>query len=271
MRYRAKSDFVSNISDEERILIAKGDKVFVQQMGMAWEVFSFYSRKSIGRFNQQDLQEYFGPESEFQKTPREGRFKGRNFGGRIITLLLFVLPLISKAQVTPITWSFNAVRVDTNYFELHMTADLYRGWWIYGPNIQDQCPYSPLVTFERNPLMKPIGKVDVIDFFHFTSNEDQGAPLCPVPLYKVSVTFVQVFKMTLVRSGTVKGQITYQTLSRYVIEPPKTIDFSVNINIEGSEHRTKVITIYPRGVFRKTWWFIKHPLGPQYIKKEIVP
>jgi len=277
MRYRAKNDTILEHEGKET-LTAKGDKVYVQQYNDRWKVFSFYSRNIVVCCTKDELMEWFCPEDEFQKPPRENKFRGRSFGNKLMTALMLIAPLITTAQMSPVKWSYNAVRVDSNYFEFHLRADIYRGWWIYEPNRQEACPYSPIVTFERSPLMKPIEKLCVIEYAYYADNEEiEGVnpPLCPVPQYKTSVIFVQLFKMPINRLGTVKGQIIYQALGRYVIEPPITEQFSINVGDDSNLVRTNctagIATIYPKRTMRKVLWWIRHPFGPSYISKKIVP
>lgn len=276
MRYRAKSDFISTDPEGQNILIATGDKVYVQQLAEQWKVYSFYSRKAIGTFNVEDFNALFGPENEFQKTPRDDRFKGRNFGRRVLAIFIMLLPLIGMAQANPIVWDWKAVRVDPTHFEFQIRAYMARGWWIYAPNRQDECPYSPIVTFERSSVMKPIERITVLEYLMYANNEGtEGVmpPFCPIPQYRSAVTFMQLFRMPIDSSGTVKGQITFQAMSRYLAGPPTTIDFELHIGAEKDPYagHKRVITTYPKGFLRKAWYRMRHPFGHSWIKKEVLP
>jgi len=280
MRYRAKSDFISTDPDGRRILTARGDKVFVQQSNGQWEVFNFYSRKCIGTFDEQDFSALFGPESEFQKSPREDKFKGRSFKGRVLVALVALIPLLGQAQVNPVIWDWKAVRVDAAHFEFQLRASVTRGWWIYGPNMQDVCPFSPIVTFERSSVMKPVEKMVVLEYLAYANNEETEGlqpPSCPIPQYRSNVTFMQLFRMPIDSSGTVRGQITFQALGHYIITPPITVNFELNIGAEKDPYAIqmydccRVLTTYPKGFFRKAWHRIKHPFGHSWIKKEPYP
>lgn len=279
MRYRAKNDFISIDLQGDKILVAKGDKVYVQQLADGWEAYSFHTRKLVGRFNTEDFDALFDPEHAFQKPPREDRFKGRNFRSSLMAIFITLLPFISSAQVNPITWDWKAVRVDANHFEFQLRASISRGWWVYAPNRQDECPYSPIITFERSRVMKPIEKVVVLEYLIYANNEiTEGThpPFCPIPQYRSSVVFMQLFKMPIDSSGIVKGQITFQAMSKYIAELPITIDFELNVGADshlryGTFTTARIITTYPKGIFRKTWWFIRHPFGPCYISKKYYP
>lgn len=280
MRYRAKRDFVFVTPENKKVLIAKGDKVFVQQAGTNWEVYSFYARDCIASLSQEELILLFGPEEEFQKPLRDDRFRGRNFGRNLLMIFIILLPLASMTQNKPVTWSWRAVRVDSNYFEFHLTADIFRGWFLYKANMGEKCPYSPLITFENSLYVKPIGKVDVIEAMYCDNNtEGLTSFLCPIPRYTTSVTYVQVFKMPIEKFGIVRGRIISHAMSQYLYEGPTTTDFELKIGEEnpqsvklvGCSGNAKIITTYPKGIFRKTWWFIRHPFGPSYIKKSFYP
>lgn len=269
MRYRAKSDFVSTDPEGQEVFVAMGDKVFVQQVADMWEIYSFYSRKSIGRFNKEDLLTLFGPEHEVNRPPKDNRFIGRKFGNMVIIGLLMLLPTLSMAQVNPITWSWKAVRVDATHFEFQIKADISRGWWIYAPNRQEECLFSPIVTFERSSVMKPVEKVVVLEYLMYANNEGTDGvypSFCSIPQYRNSVVFMQLFKMPSNSCGTVKGQIIFQAMSRYTTTPLAVIDFELNVGAEPI-YRYEIFPRDPKGFFRKTWWFIKHPFGSHYTRK----
>src|SRR5262245_38949547 len=105
---------------------------------------------------------------------------------KYLALILLAFPLRGIAQTTsPVAWSWKAVIVDSNYFEFHLIADIFRGWWVYKPNKQEVCPYSPKVTFNGSSKVEPVGEVDVIEGFLCT-NEDKP-PFCPLPSYTSNV------------------------------------------------------------------------------------
>jgi hypothetical protein len=280
MRYRAKKDFVLNNPEGNKTFIAQGDKVFIQQYSTGmWEVYGFYSRNLIAVINEDSLQSLFGSEEEFKKPPRDNRFKGRKFGGRTM-IFLMLLPFMSMGQVNPVVWDWKAVRVDATHFEFQIRALIARGWWIYAPNRQDECPYSPIVTFERSLAMKPVERIVVLEYLSYANNEGTigvQPPFCPIPQYRSNVIFMQLFKMPIDSSGVVKGQITFQAMSRYFASPPTTVDFELHIGAERDPYvvreygRGRICTTYPKGFFRKAWHRIKHPLGHPWIKKEFLP
>lgn len=201
----------------------------------------------------------------------------------VTTMLLILISLGGIAQTNPIAWSWKAVRVDSNYFELHLNADIFRGWWLYKPNSQDICPYSPLITFERSEGMRPVEEVDIIRYLRSDTDlpiDVSVPPLCPLAQFSGSVTFIQVFRMPINKTGIVRGKIVYCAMSRYIYEEAKIIEFELKVGKEPNTETVlyqpcsgnlRIITTYPKGVLRKAWWFIRHPFGKPYIQRKAVP
>jgi hypothetical protein len=215
---------------------------------------------------------------------------------------------MNSNHVKPITWHYKAVRVDPYHIEIHITADIFRGWNIYAANRRDKCDLSPLVVFKKSRAL-PLGNLDVIEGIR----EDR--PTCEVPAYRTFVAFVQVFKLKETVSDTIRGTIEYASLpplgaldetiiedieefsipvkAEYPQSPEKYTSRSEPIAIKDPKWPNKdkfkvkkttycdlvsyephsllkVCYHYPKGKVRKAWWALRHPFGRKYIKRHIV-
>lgn len=213
-------------------------------------------------------QAYFEAEKDPIDIVNDAKLKIEKSAGKIAMILVFVLSTLGgTGQTSPVAWAWKAVRVDSNYFEFHLIADIFRGWWIYKPNKPNLCEYSPIISFEGSSGVQTVGEVDVIEGF-LCSNDSEEPPFCPLPKYKDNAIFVQVFKLPITKCGIVRGTIRYKPLSQYMSEPLRTVRFELKVGECGPMVvHPMIITTYPKGPIRKAWWFIRHPLGPPYIKR----
>ena len=275
MRYRAKKDAVVTNSSGERTLIAKEDKVYVQQLEEKWEVYSFYTRRLLTTLSKEHIEEIFSQEDGLNKP-----YKKSN--SRFLTvLLILLLPLFSPGQVNPVNWSWRTEWIDSNTFEVQMTADISRGWWIYQPNMEVICPYSPIISFEIVKGIKSWGEIDII--YDASLGVFKDSP-CSIPAFTNSVTFIQMFKTAHKVNKTLKGKIVCQALSKYCSYTSE-IDIEAYITPNGvgvagggmlldispqKKCTPAIYTYYPKGIFRKTWWVIRHPFGPYYTRRRVI-
>lgn len=273
MRYRAKKDFSVTTPEGREVLIAKGDKVYIEQSHLDWKIFSFYTRELLCVRTEEFLTEHFGREEEFKRAPQD-KFKGRNFNKSPLMILLVLMPILGMSQVNLVSWSSSSKKVGSNFFEVYLHANISRGWSLYEPNRPEACPFSPSVIFYRNSYAFPLGEIRVIKQVE-PMHDSLG---CRLDRYSSSVVFSQLFQVTTSGPILISGVVKWQAVSKYGVEEPVSTDFIVEIGskkyieeitMAQRDHSGVIYTTYPRGIFRKIWHRIKHPFGPSWVKKEV--
>jgi hypothetical protein len=144
-----------------------------------------------------------------------------------ILILLFFSSLATRAQLNPVTWSFSAIKVAVNTYEIHMKATIQNGWHLYSQKQPDDAIVSPTAfTIRANPLFKPDGKIKEVGKMELMKDAKLGIS---ANQYSNTVDFVQKIKLKSNVKTSFTGSVEYQTCDDKKCLPPKTVNFSVAI------------------------------------------
>ncbi len=134
--------------------------------------------------------------------------------------------LLTKAQmITPVTWSFSAVKVSDKMYEIHMKANIQPGWHLYSQTQPDDAVNMPTeFTVNANPLFTREGKIKEVGKMELMKDATLGIS---ANQYSTTVDFVQRVKL----KGNVKtnftGNVEFQTCDDKKCLPPKKVNFSI--------------------------------------------
>jgi DsbC/DsbD-like thiol-disulfide interchange protein len=139
--------------------------------------------------------------------------------------MLLLAPVTIMAQVkNPVKWTHSAKKLSTGKYELHMTANLEKGWHLYSQNTPDGGPVPTAFTFTKNPLVtlsgpvKETGKLET----HFEKLFDVD-----VKQYSDKVDFVQTVTVKGNVKTNVAGNVKYMLCNDKECLPPKEVNFSI--------------------------------------------
>lgn len=143
-----------------------------------------------------------------------------------VSVMVFITMAVSAQS--PISWTFTAKKINTNTYEVHMTAAIQNGWHLYSQNQPEDAIAIPTTfTLTSNPLLEMVGKIKEdgkLEKFH-----DKELNLS-ANQYSKKVNFVQTVKL----KGKVKtkftGSVEYQTCDDKKCLPPKTVNFNVALD-----------------------------------------
>jgi hypothetical protein len=147
-------------------------------------------------------------------------------------LILSFLPLFFFAAAfaqmeNPVKWTYSAKKIRADIYELHMTAMLEPKWHIYSQDIKGDGPVPTSIAFDKNPLIKPDGKVAEMGTQEKEYDKNFGMTL---KYYDNKVDFVQKIKLKAAVATVAKGKITYMVCNEKKCLPPKDIPFSIKID-----------------------------------------
>ena len=146
----------------------------------------------------------------------------------ILSLLPMFLFIAAFAQMeNPVKWTYTAKKIKGDVYELHMTATLEPKWHIYSQNISGDGPVPTSFAFDKNPLVKPDGKVAEMGKLEKEYDKNFGMTL---KYYGNKVDFVQKIKLKAAVATLAKGKITYMVCNDKKCLPPKDVPFSIKIN-----------------------------------------
>jgi thiol:disulfide interchange protein DsbD len=145
----------------------------------------------------------------------------------VVLAVVFLAALGTKAQLSPVTWSFSTKKIADKTYEVHMKATIQKGWHLYSqkqPN--DAIAIPTTFTISPNPLFKPDGKIQEIGKMEVMKDATLGVS---ANQYSNTVDFVQKIKLKASVKTNFNGNVEYQTCDDKKCLPPKTVSFSIAI------------------------------------------
>ena len=127
----------------------------------------------------------------------------------------------------PVKWTYTAKKIKGDVYELHMTALLEPKWHIYSQDIKGDGPVPTSFAFDKNPLVKPDGKVVEMGKLEKEYDKNFGMTL---KYFGNKVDFVQKIKLKAAVATLAKGKITYMVCNDKKCLPPKDVPFSIKID-----------------------------------------
>ena len=145
----------------------------------------------------------------------------------LLSIFLFAV-MAASAQQNPVTWTFTSKKLTNGNYEIHMTANLEKGWHLYSQDQPDDAIAMPTTfTITSNPLLEVVGKIKEegkLEKFH-----DKQLDLS-ANQYSTMVNFVQTVKIKGKAKTNFTGSVQYQTCDDKKCLPPKTVNFKVALN-----------------------------------------
>lgn len=145
-----------------------------------------------------------------------------------ILLLAFLSSCGTRAQLSPITWSFSATKVADKTYEVHMKATIQNNWHLFSQTQPDDAIAIPTTfTIRPNPLFTAEGKIKEVGKLEVMKDDALGIS---ANQYSKTVDFVQRIKLKANVKTSFSGSVEYQTCDDKKCLPPKTVNFNVAIN-----------------------------------------
>ena len=144
----------------------------------------------------------------------------------LLGIFLFIVTGISAQD--PVKWTFTSKKLSNGNYEIHMTANIDKGWHLYSQSQPDDAIAIP-TTFRiiNNPLIEVVGKIreeGKLEKFH-----DKELDLS-ANQYSKAVNFVQTIKLKGKAKTNFSGSVEYQTCDDKKCLPPKTVNFKVALD-----------------------------------------
>ena len=147
---------------------------------------------------------------------------------KLVSLIAIVFSVLStKAQLSPITWSFSVKKTSDKTYEVHMKASIQAGWHLYSQaQPSDAIAIPTTFTINPNPLFKLDGKIKETGKMEIMHDKDLGVS---ANQYSQAVDFVQKLKLKTNARTSFSGNVEFQTCDDKKCLPPKTVNFNVPI------------------------------------------
>jgi thiol:disulfide interchange protein DsbD len=142
----------------------------------------------------------------------------------VAILLLFSNFLFAQIQ-NPVEWSATSKKISDKVYEIHLTANIDKGWHIYSQTTPEGGPIPTSLTFTKNPLVIIEGKAKEVG-----KMEKHNEPLfgnIDVKQFSNKVDFVQVVKLKAPVKTSVDVNVEFMVCNDKQCMPPRTEKFSV--------------------------------------------
>lgn len=142
----------------------------------------------------------------------------------LLSLFITIAYLSYSQNQTPVEWNYNAKKINSTTYEVHLTATIDGGWHLYSQTTPDGGPVPTFITFDKNPLVtlegsaKEVGKL-----------QQKFEPLFGVDVkqYGNKVDFVQMLKLKTPVKTNLSGSIVFMVCDDEQCLPPSTQKFSI--------------------------------------------
>lgn len=143
-------------------------------------------------------------------------------------LILFALIFASitriSAQTNPISWSYEAKKINDTEYDICMTAKCDVGWYIYSQYLEsDNGPIATSFAFNPDEKVSLVGKIT--ENGHKKEGYDDMFGMNIIK-FSENVVFTQRVKVTG-KVQSINGIVTYMTCNNEKCLPPKDIPFSI--------------------------------------------
>ncbi len=145
---------------------------------------------------------------------------------KIITasfLLLFSNFLFAQIQ-NPVEWTATSKKINDKTYEIHLTANINKGWHVYSQTTPDGGPVPTTVTFTKNPLLIIDGKTKELGKLEQRHEDLFGVD---VKQFSNKIDFVQVVKLKANVKTSVDVAVEFMVCNDKQCLPPTTKKFTV--------------------------------------------
>jgi len=146
----------------------------------------------------------------------------------VIVLLLLALPMLSGAQSpNPVKWTFEAKKMNTGVYELHLIARIDAGWRIYSQFGGNGTLLPTLIRFNSNPLITIEDKTE--EAGKMKKSVGKGSDV-GMTYFVELVNFKQIVRLKPgTSSTTITGVVRHTAVNGKTMLPPKSVNFSIMV------------------------------------------
>ena len=146
---------------------------------------------------------------------------------KIITagLFLFLSNLLFAQIQNPVSWTATSKKISDETYEIHLTANIDKGWHIYSQTTPEGGPVPTSISFAKNPLLIIEG-----DAKEEGNLEKHNEPLfgnIEVKQFSDKVDFVQVVKLKAPVKTSANVSVKFMVCNDKQCLPPSVKNFSV--------------------------------------------
>ena len=142
-----------------------------------------------------------------------------------LSFLLMLSGFLFAQIQNPVGWTATSKKINDKTYEVHLTANIEKGWHIYSQTTPEGGPIPTSITFTKNPLLtidgtaKEVGKLEKHIEPLFSNIE--------VKQFSDKVDFVQLIKLKAPVKTSINLAVEYMVCNDKQCLPPATKKFSI--------------------------------------------
>ncbi len=146
-----------------------------------------------------------------------------------LVVLLFTFSFTSAQILDPVDWHFSKEKIADNTYDLHLTASMDPGWYIYGTDLAPGGPIPTTIRFDESPEYALIGELTTpAAEVKYDPNFEMD-----IPMYGGSVRFTQRVRVLSGAPVQVTGELEYMSCDDQRCLPPDFMGFSFSLEGTG--------------------------------------
>ncbi len=145
----------------------------------------------------------------------------------VALIFIFSVALAGAQVLNPVAWTVTSKKLAANTWEVHLKANIEKGWHIYSQTTPDGGPVATTVVFTKNPLLDLSGATKEEGKLEQRHEELFGVD---VKQFSNLVDFVQVIKLKSPVKTSANVVIEYMVCNDKQCLPPTSKKFSIALN-----------------------------------------
>lgn len=139
--------------------------------------------------------------------------------------LVSTISFSALAQLNPVKWTFEAVKVSDGVYDLVFKAHIQSGWYVYSNKLDpDDGPIPTTIHFDENDAVQLEGEVREEGDKHEGFDE-----LFMMDILKFSGTPTFTQRVKVSKPTSVAGYLEFMTCDNERCLPPKEVPFQFNL------------------------------------------
>lgn len=142
----------------------------------------------------------------------------------IAVVFIFSVAVAGAQVLNPVDWTVTSKKLSGNTWEVHLKANIQKGWHIYSQTTPEGGPVATTIAFTKNPLFELKGTTKEEGKLEQRHEELFGVD---VKQFSNSVEFVQTIKLKSPVSTSANVTVEYMVCNDKQCLPPTSKKFSI--------------------------------------------
>ncbi|UGU15733.1 hypothetical protein LS482_18885 [Sinomicrobium kalidii] len=145
----------------------------------------------------------------------------------LLWMIVFHFSVVSAQGIDPVEWKFTSKKLDSQTYEVRISAEMEYPWRIYSQHTEEGGPIPTAIEFRENPAVELKGETkeegSLIEKYEEVFMVDAR-------YYMGIVDFVQQVKVEKKTAQALEGSVTFMACTDEQCLTPQQVEFNVRLN-----------------------------------------